>query len=74
MKNPVYLGHTAQGKTSRISFKQKAVKNHPKEDWILVKDTHRALVAEEDFALAQRRMGERTCKRTGAFSMSLLLL
>ena len=68
LKNPVYLGHTAQGKTSRISFKQKAVKNHPKEDWILVKDTHRALVAEEDFALAQRRMGERTCKRTGAFS------
>ena len=67
LRNVVYLGHTAQGKTTKVSFKSSLVISNPREEWILVKNTHEALVDEETFDLVRRRTTARTCEKKGEF-------
>ena len=59
LRNPTYLGHTVQGKTEKVSLKSNHSHSKPKHEWIIVKNTHEALVSEELFALAQRRKSEK---------------
>lgn len=47
LHNIVYLGHMAQGKTTKISFKSGTTVKNPKEDWYVVKNTHEPLVSRE---------------------------
>ena len=56
LKNPVYLGNMVQGKTEKVSYKQKKSRSCPKEQWTVVKDTHVPLVSEEMFGAVQKRM------------------
>lgn len=56
LKNPVYLGNMVQGKTEKVSYKQKKSRPCPKEQWTVVKDTHVPLVSEEMFGAVQKRM------------------
>lgn len=55
LRNTVYLGHTSQGKTSKISFKSSITRPNRREDWIVVKNTHTPLITEETFRLVQTR-------------------
>jgi len=48
-----YCGHLVQGMQKRISYKVKKVVDVPKEDWIIVKHTHEAIIDEEIFQKAQ---------------------
>lgn len=53
LKNPVYLGHMVQGKTRRSYFEQNGkLRFLPKEDWIVVENTHQALISQEQFDIA----------------------
>ncbi len=53
LTNPVYLGHMVQGKTRCSYFEQDGkLRFLPKEDWIIVKDTHKPLVTQEQFDIA----------------------
>ncbi len=63
LRNEIYLGHTLQGKTEKPSFKCKVSHSVPRENWIVVRDTHEALVDEETWRMVRKRMGER--RRTG---------
>ncbi|MBR5872156.1 MAG: recombinase family protein, partial [Oscillospiraceae bacterium] len=54
LRNPVYLGHCAQGKTSKISFRSKASVNLPPEKWYFVPDTHEPIIDPETFEKANR--------------------
>ena len=47
--NQVYLGHCLRGKTTKISYKTKSRNYVKRSDWILTKNTHEALVSEDDF-------------------------
>lgn len=50
LKNPVYLGHLVQGKSKRSYFKENGKKRRlPEKDWIIIKNTHEALVTQEQF-------------------------
>ena len=69
LRNPTYLGCTAQGRTRKPSFKSKVREAVPREGWAVVEGTHPALVDEETFALAARRRGSRT--GTGRFQNRL---
>ncbi len=53
LQNEVYLGHIVSHKQTTKSFKSKKVVDVPKEDWIVVKNTHEPLVDEKTFMLAQ---------------------
>ena len=67
LRNVVYLGHTAQGKTTRVSFKSHLTVSNPRDEWIVVENTHEALVDAETFDLVRRRSASRTCEKKGAF-------
>ncbi len=67
LRNVVYLGHIAQGKTTKVSFKSHLTVTNPRDEWIVVENTHEALVDEETFDLVRRRTGARTCEKKGEF-------
>lgn len=52
--NPVYLGHTVSNKSHTKSFKNKKIVYVPSEDWIVVKNTHPALIDQQTFDLVQK--------------------
>jgi len=67
LKNIVYLGHVAYGKQTKKSFKSKKLYHVPKEQWIVVKNTHEQLIDEETFNLANKNISikKRVVKSTG---------
>ena len=67
LRNVVYLGHIAQSKTTKVSFKSQLTVRNPREQWIVVENTHEALVDQETFDLARRRAMARTCEKKGTF-------
>lgn len=69
LRNPTYLGCTAQGRTRKPSFKAKIREAVPREGWTVVEGTHPALVDRETFLLAARRSEGRT--GTGRFQNRL---
>lgn len=54
LENQVYLGHMVSHKTQTKSFKNKKLVAVPREDWIVVKNTHEAIIDEETFELVQK--------------------
>ncbi len=54
LENMVYLGHMASHKTQTKSFKNKKPVPVPKEEWIIVKNTHEAIIDEDTFELVQK--------------------
>lgn len=50
----LYIGHMAQGKSSTPSHKVKERKPVPKEQWVVVENTHPAIISEADFETVQR--------------------
>lgn len=55
LRNTVYLGHLSQGKTSKVSFKNKTVQSIPREEWIIVSNTHEPLISQELFEKVRNR-------------------
>lgn len=53
LTNRVYIGYMEQGKQEKISYKVKKRVIKPEEEWIQVKNTHEAIIAEMDFYLVQ---------------------
>lgn len=56
LRDTVYLGHTSQGKTVKLSFKSKATRQKSPEEWVVVKNTHEPIVSEELFRAAGSRV------------------
>ena len=54
-----YLGHTITGKSYKVSYKSKKTKKNPEEKRYFFPNTHEALVDEETFELAQKRLATR---------------
>ncbi len=67
LRNEVYLGHTLQGKTVKPSFKSKYHYINPRENWIVVRNTHEALIDEETWAIVRKRVQNRTQKKNKGF-------
>lgn len=61
LENIEYLGHLVCNRNKSKSFKDRTLINIPKEDWIIVRNTHEALVDEETFNIVQPMI---TAKRT----------
>lgn len=68
LQDVVYLGHVAQGKTDKISFKSKKTREKRADEWIVVPNQHEPLVSKQTFAAVQHQRSARRCDRKGAFS------
>ena len=53
LKNQAYIGNTVQNKRRKISYKSKKVVNNPKDNWIIVENTHEAIIDCETFEKVQ---------------------
>lgn len=66
--DPVYVGDMAQGRTRKIGGKQVPVS---KEDWIVVPNTHKAIVSRELFAKVAEHMIPTPNKAVEAYSENI---
>jgi len=76
LNNTEYLGHLVCNRKISKSFKDRTLTNVPKVDWIIVKNTHEALVDEETFDMVQSIISvKRTnVKETHTYQMFVGLL
>lgn len=51
LTDEVYIGHMVQGKREKINYKLKRSIDKPREEWIKVENTHRAIISEEQFRI-----------------------
>ena len=67
LQDVVYLGHIAQGKTDKISFKSRKTREKRPDAWIIVRDQHEPIVSQQTFDAVQRQRASRRCDRKGVF-------
>jgi len=63
LTNEMYIGNMVQGKTTRLNLKSKKITYIPKEDWVVVKNTHEAIIEKETFFLVQDILNQRVHKK-----------
>lgn len=54
LSNPAYLGHTVNFRTKKKSYKSKKKIELPKDEWVIFKNTHEAIIDEETFSIVER--------------------
>ena len=60
LKEPMYVGDMVQGRRKKVSYKSKYVASVPQADWIIVRDTHEAIIDREAFDRVARMLEGRT--------------
>ena len=53
ISKPEYMGHTVNFRTEKAHYKDKQTKQLPKEDWVIIENTHEAIIDKETWELAQ---------------------
>ena len=53
LQNEMYIGNMVQGKNTTISYKIKQCRAIPKDEWIIVENTHEAIIDKDTFNKAQ---------------------
>ena len=53
LQNEMYIGNMVQGKNKTVSYKVHECKAVPKDDWIVVENTHEPIIDKETFEKAQ---------------------
>lgn len=54
--NPTYIGNLTQGKRKKINHKIKQSVNVPKEEWIIIENTHKAIIDKDLFNNVQEKI------------------
>lgn len=67
LKNIVYIGHMAQGKTTKVSFRLKTTIAKSKDDWFVVENTHAPIIDKETFETVQRYSQNRAYNKKNNF-------
>ncbi len=62
LKNEMYIGNMVQGKNTTISYKINQCVAVPKENWIVVENTHEAIIDKDIFEKAQALFNRNTRK------------
>ena len=71
LQNETYIGNMVQGRTVKVSYKSKKSLRQPKENWVVVENTHEPLIDREAFEQVQRLVNSR--KRTRSRTYDFLL-
>lgn len=57
LSTQTYVGDMVQGRVRKVSYKSNKTVRLPRQTWIVVPDTHPAIVSRRDFAAVQERLG-----------------
>ncbi|GHU38098.1 hypothetical protein FACS1894105_11440 [Clostridia bacterium] len=71
LQNVAYLGHVSNGNTKKVSYRSRKSLIMPKEDRIIVKNMHTALIDQETFDIVQDMIRSRKGVRTKTYDWLL---
>lgn len=71
LKNRIYTGDMVQSKTKIKSYKVQVCTNVPEEKWVIVPDTHEAIIPREQFETVQQLLRRDTRTAPGAAHISI---
>jgi len=60
LNNQTYTGDMVQNKANTVSYRNRKVKSLPKSEWIIIKNTHEAIIDKETFDRVQELQKIRT--------------
>lgn len=64
LRNPVYIGHMAQRRCERISYKVRKHKKIPRKNWIVVENTHEPIIDKETYNTVQELLNQKAYGKT----------
>jgi len=65
LQNPTYAGHLTQNRVKKVNYKVKKKIALPESRWIIVENTHEAIISQPDFDMVQERLKIRTYHNAG---------
>lgn len=65
LRNQMYIGDMVQGRQRSQNYKTGKVVNVPQDEWIIVEDTHPAIIPQELFVRAQEKLQRKDKPREG---------
>lgn len=71
LKNVVYTGVLAQGRTTKVNYKSKMSVNVPPEKWTVTVNAHQPIVSQETFDAAKRSLESRVQTRDRTYDYLL---
>lgn len=71
LKNVVYTGVLAQGRTTKVNYKSKMSVNVPPEKWAVTVNAHQPIVSQETFDAAKRALESRVRTRDRTYDYLL---
>lgn len=71
LKNQTYIGNMVQGKTVKISYKSKKSMKQPRENWIVVENTHEPIIDRETFEKVKTLLDSRKHTRSRTYDFLL---
>ena len=71
LRNEVYIGNMVQGKKRKVNYKSKKEMSIPKEQWIIVKNTHEPIIDEKIFYEVQMLLEKKVSTRTRTYDYLL---
>ena len=71
LHNEVYIGKLVQGKTRRLDYRSKKKMTVPMRDWVIVDNTHEAIIPAEQFELVRRILETETRRPNDAETVAL---
>lgn len=71
LQNETYIGSMVQGRTVKVSYKSKRSLRQPKENWVVVENTHEPLIDRETFEKVQVLVASRKHTRSRTYDFLL---
>ncbi|MDO4314902.1 MAG: recombinase family protein [Oscillospiraceae bacterium] len=71
LQNETYIGSMVQGRTVKVSYKSKKSLRQPKENWMVVENTHEPLIGRETFEKVQVLVASRKHTRSRTYDFLL---
>lgn len=71
LQNEVYIGNMVQGRVRKASYKSKKLVKLPREEWIVVENTHEAIIDKETFQKVGELIKSRTHTRHRTYDFPL---
>lgn len=59
LSSEIYIGNLVWGRTGNLNYKNKAIIYKPREEWIVVENTHEAIISKSDFEKVKELHKER---------------